>query len=664
MDLMARMTIARHGVAQDEAGLSPMQAGLLTTERPVTLASAPTGAGKSYVYRRAVEMGRRVLFVVPTRRLAQNQATALREDLRKAGWPERDCIEKIAVWTGDSAAEMRESGQDVGAHRRGRFVSLRPGERGEIIFITPESLSRLLLDPTHAEGQGDIGPAALMTHFDHIVFDEFHLTQARGFGLIALCAGLATQGPWGRETADGPVRAKVSLLSATPIDILPVMTRLGIPMTARDVIGETIIPEGGRALHGDVTVDFVEAESPLDVLRGFRNEIDALPQGQCAVAIYDALKDLQRDVPELLSLAETLGLMENERFLIDSSIDGQRDAPWCGRGKSLEGRRLIAATSTIEVGVTLPGLTLLVMDPGFTPLSFMQRLGRVARGSLNGRVVVRLGRKTASERPWLQRLIDWVSARPGQVSIQELSAFLADLARIADRFHLPEEAGQVLETGEGGVDFFAAMPLRAAFAAGVYWVLLEDRLREQDMKDKAFQIGKAAPPTARCVRAWLDRIAGIKGGRAWRRTFEKQACILRDFSPTVTVIGAGGEKFKISAAWLTTHTSVLDHFPVSLDAAGNTVVVVPDVIEWGKLLRRDGDRRLYQRHALLPFPGDIKAPLDRAPFQQYAAAVERHMGRGRDDEGVRLAVQLVNATGIIPYDEDGLGSVGAATGIL
>jgi CRISPR-associated endonuclease/helicase Cas3 len=174
-----------------------MQEALLDATHSPTLASAPTGAGKSYVYRRAVQRGERVLFVVPTRRLAQNQAASLRDDLRKDGWPEVDVATKIAVWTGDTAALLRDQGVNVLMRRLSEFPGLRHGERGEIIFITPETLSGLLFNPIRSDGLGDAGPEMLMGAFDRIVFDEFHLIQARGFGLVSLCTGLALHGPWG-----------------------------------------------------------------------------------------------------------------------------------------------------------------------------------------------------------------------------------------------------------------------------------------------------------------------------------------------------------------------------------------------------------------------------------------------------------------------------------
>jgi hypothetical protein len=176
----------------------------------------------------------------------------------------------------------------------------------------------------------------------------------------------------------------------------------------------------------------------------------------------------------LHSIADELGLSATKRFLVDSSIDAQAEDYWRGRSKSLEGRSLIVSTSTVEVGVTIPGLVLMMMDPGFTPLSFMQRVGRAARGALDGRIVVRIGRTMPSERPWLQRLLDYVRSSGGRIDIRALSAFMADAARVAARFRLPETpdlcvffAGTAASAAP--IDFFASMPVKAAFASGLYW---------------------------------------------------------------------------------------------------------------------------------------------------------------------------------------------------
>jgi hypothetical protein len=650
-----------------------MQSALLNATCPLTLASAPTGAGKSYAYRRAVERGERVLFVVPTRRLAQNLTESTRADLRSGGWPERDIEEKIVAWTGDTAAFLRERGIDVLRRRLSRLPQLRFGERGEIIFITPETLSHLLLNPVLSDGLGDVGPNALMASFDRIVFDEFHLVQPRGFGLVALCAGLTANGPWGRETEEGPARAKVSLLSATPIDILPVMARLGVPIARHDLIAEIVQEEGERALHGDVTLEFVQAESPLEILRELRADVGALPDGRTALLLYDALKDLQRDLPELHSIADELGLSATKRFLVDSSIDAQAEDYWRGRSKSLEGRSLIVSTSTVEVGVTIPGLVLMMMDPGFTPLSFMQRVGRAARGALDGRIVVRIGRTMPSERPWLQRLLDYVRSSGGRIDIRALSAFMADAARVAARFRLPETpdlgvffAGTAASAAP--IDFFASMPVKAAFASGLYWVLLENRLRERILSDKAARIRAAAPSTAHIVRSWLEEISrsGVEGARYWRKVFEAQARILRDFSPTVTVIGADGRRFEVSEAWLSKHTIILDEFSVDVTEEGTSIVRIDAELQWSEFLRDERSWRDYRRPALLPYQGTTIPLAGRGDIEQYGHAIERLKATlaTREKRVADRALSLVRATGILPYADEGIGPSGASSGIL
>jgi CRISPR-associated endonuclease/helicase Cas3 len=678
VDIIASMTIPRHGVTRNADGLSRMQASLLDAAAAVTLASAPTGAGKSYVYRRAVQRGEKVLFVTPTRRLGQNQAAALREDLRRDGWPEADVNAKIDVWTGDEAAALRLQDIDVLRHRSSRFGDLRFGARGEIIFTTPETLFGLLFNPIVSDGLGDAGLEKLMGAFDRIVFDEFHLIQARGFGLVSLCAGLALNGPWGRQSESGPARAKLSLLSATPVEIAPVMTRLGVPMAPDSVIAERIvdhetIAEGDRLLHGDVAVIFAQANSPLELLSELKAEVAALPPGQSAVVLYDALKDLQRDVPGLKAIADALNLIAQDAFLVDSSIDAQRDASWCGRSKSLDNRRLIAATSTIEVGVTIPGLALMIMDPGFSPLSFMQRLGRVARGAMNGRVIVRVGPRTPSERPWLKRLMDKVSARGGRLSIQELSSFMAKTARVAERFEMPEgeDIEQFWRDGEASadVDFFAALPMRAAMAAGVTWILLEDRMRNRNLRFKAEALAKAAPGVAHLARRWLDEISKgplrLEGGKTWRKAFEAEARILRNFSPAVTVIGIDGQQYEASADWIVRHTTICDQFPPTVDNNGRSVIRIDEERAWHEFMRPEGPPAAYRREAMLPYRQAL-TPLGRAPIEEYVAAASRCSSglSSSKRKAAQTAARLVSATGIIPYVGDGLASSGKGSVLL
>lgn len=62
--------------------MSEFQNQLLNDPSLVRMAEAPAGCGKSYAFLRAVLNGDRVLFVVPTRRLAMNLISTLQHDMR------------------------------------------------------------------------------------------------------------------------------------------------------------------------------------------------------------------------------------------------------------------------------------------------------------------------------------------------------------------------------------------------------------------------------------------------------------------------------------------------------------------------------------------------------------------------------------------------------
>jgi len=111
------------------------------------------------------------------------------------------------------------------------------------------------------KGQAAAGIFEVLDFFDHIVFDEFHSIEARGFGLAALCARLVTA-----ENPDGSRfgRAKVSFLSATPLDIRPVLEKIGTPAAVIAQLREVLVDEG-RAVHGDVALSFTSRETLTEV---------------------------------------------------------------------------------------------------------------------------------------------------------------------------------------------------------------------------------------------------------------------------------------------------------------------------------------------------------------------------------------------------------------
>ena len=101
---MARFTIARHAVPVRKAhgGLSDLQHAMLYDDHPIRIFSAPTGAGKSYAFQRGVMRdGLRVLFIVPTRRLAENLAATMRRDLAADGVDEDAIARRIVIFASE-----------------------------------------------------------------------------------------------------------------------------------------------------------------------------------------------------------------------------------------------------------------------------------------------------------------------------------------------------------------------------------------------------------------------------------------------------------------------------------------------------------------------------------------------------------------------------------
>jgi len=107
------ITVVRHCVWRDpESGLSTLQKVLLECMEKVRIAEAPTGAGKSYAFQRAIIKGERVLFIVPTRRLAQNLLAGLSGSLvRDCGWSDEAVFAKLALWNSDETQRLKASGE-------------------------------------------------------------------------------------------------------------------------------------------------------------------------------------------------------------------------------------------------------------------------------------------------------------------------------------------------------------------------------------------------------------------------------------------------------------------------------------------------------------------------------------------------------------------------
>ena len=349
------MIIRAHSVPMLPSGLSPMQERLLCSEKFVRLVSAPTGSGKSYAFMRAVlDEDANVLFIVPTKRLLQNliedALEQTREQLRGRGLADAQIAawtdERITEWSGNQPADGSES---LAVARARQLLSGGGGAGGRVIFAIPEVVVKMI-SGVRITGASAGNPFLYPRTFDHIVFDEFHTIDDRSFGLACLFSLLAVTERQG----------KVSLLSATPIDVAKVLKQAGVEADDIEMIAEGVVdghPSGHRPIHGDVAVALRECSIPesialnLDAVRG------SITGGRTVIVIYDSLQRLIQEEPVIRQTLSKIGVHDERILDIHSIADSKR-----GPGEPRRGRRyadpraydVLLCTSSVEVRGHVP----------------------------------------------------------------------------------------------------------------------------------------------------------------------------------------------------------------------------------------------------------------------------------------------------------------------
>jgi CRISPR-associated endonuclease/helicase Cas3 len=646
--------IKRHCVGRDgESGLSPLQKELLDNAAPIRIAEAPTGAGKSYAFEKAMARGGRVLFIVPTRRLAQNLLAGLSQNLVcDHGWSEEDALRKLALWSSDATAKLRTEGVvKIGARRIREIFDIDPTRAGgEMIVAIPETVSHLLLRFGREAGQTDVGVFDLLSNFEHIVFDEFHTISARGFGLAGLIAKLAAE-------ADG-VRAKVSFLSATPLDIRPVLRKLDVPEKCIVDLHEELT-ESGRWVHGEVRLLLSNEPRLSDLVRdhaeAIRHEIE---KGRQVVVIYDRLHDLMLQLFDMQAALREAGVGQGRALLINSISDstvGDDGTGFFAVGRQQPPERfdVLIATASVEMGVTFRA-DMLFMEPGFEPMNFLQRYGRAARGDHWGLVVVRWDGEEANRRPWLRELRRWMEEHNGkEAAIGELTAILGRAARL--RFEdCPEDSPR----------HFGRLSNRAAYAAGLYWKVLMDHWSSRGGRWGHLKAHQPKPAghvhsLLQQVRALeRDRIFG-KPAKEWCNRFEAEARTLRDIAPRIRVLDERGRSMHVPELWLRRSTDILERFPlVFSDRDGlEEVRITGDLNDWIRDERRfvEAKKKVIFPHT----PYSLVLKDDSSIVDEWCRRLKDSSGHNSDawqefPEAMAAAEKLVRLTGLVVGDDDDL----------
>lgn len=601
------MKVRAHSVRTLPSGLSPMQERLLRSDKFVRLVSAPTGSGKSYAFMRAVlDEGARVLFIAPTKRLLQNLLDGGREQARQMfrqrklsdaqanAWID----ERIIEWSGNQAAD---GGESLTTKRVRQLLAAPTG--GRVIFAIPEVVVGLI-SGIRIAGAGAVNPFLYVRSFDHIVFDEFHTIDDRSFGLACLFSLLSVT----------ERRRKVSLLSATPIDVTAILTRCGVESNDLETIVEEIVdghPPGHRPIHGDVEICMRASSVPESIAQKIEAVRRSVDGGHTVIVIYDSLQHLIREAPEIRRRLSGIGIDDKDILKIHSIADSERRPGAPGRGHRYADPRaykVLLCTSSVEIGVTFKS-TLMFMEPGHGLASFVQRVGRVARGSHEGQVIVSLSEQRRSRDAWTRRVAGVVEQHP-EASIQ---TFTDEILRDVRRRLEPTREQIDLEPAEshGTVPYYRRASWRGAFWAALFIVAIR-RTRMKTQHEARERLQRIAPNAVRLVAARIRAILSVDAvdpnqrrsrqpHRRWVEALLVSALTYRNIGATIVAIDPNGTRHTVTESLLRRATTVLERHVVSDEEDGRVIRLLSKTLE--QEIQEPSDRsKLLRLRLYVPSP--------------------------------------------------------------
>ena len=544
------MIIRSHSVPILPSGLSPMQERLLRSKKLVRLVSAPTGSGKSYAFMRAVlDESAHVLFIVPTKRLLQNlledACVQARERLRECGWGEARIgtwiDERIIEWSGNQADDGR---QRLSATRVRQFFDGGANAGGRVIFAIPEIAVRMI-SGIHITGASTVNPFLYLRRFDHIVFDEFHTIDDRSFGLACLFSLLAVEERQG----------KVSLLSATPIDVTKVLERMGVGPNDVETIVEEIVDghaPGHRPIHGNVAISLRECSLPDSIALSIDAVRASIAGGRTVIVIYDSLERLKQEEMAIRSILVEAGLPNASVLPINSIDDSERKPGEPRRGLRYADPRdydVLLCTSSVEIGVTFRS-TLMFTEAGFGLASFVQRVGRVSRGADDGQVIVSLPEGRRSRQAWTRRIADVVEQHD-ELNVQE---FTAQILRDERRRLEPTQKEADADSAADGTrpSFYRRASWRGAFWAALFIVAIR-RTKMKVQKEANARLREISPSMVKFVEGKIGEILSVEmvndnlrrqsqPHKRWVDALLASALTYRDIGAAIVVVEPNGTR--------------------------------------------------------------------------------------------------------------------------
>ena len=340
--------------------------------RDFTIVTAPTGTGKSYAFPFPVinakntpkpfDEGRiRGLIVLSTNALIDE----LYENFSKT-YPSL-IIKKIIGKTLDEFAVK-------GFDRWHKILELCSGDT-DLVITNPDIINYAMHGGYHQNAWQNAGRKNFynfLEYFGYIIFDEYHLyDEAQIANILTL---IYLRDIFLQENN----KIKFFFVSATPEKALKDLF-INKGYQVEEVV-EQIIEENNnsRAIHGLINVEFCSTINQKASISEYRSEINnILESGKRVLIVLDKLNEVQ-------ILADALVIQFPNKIVYQSTgytpkTENQQD--------KIKEANIIIATNKAEVGVNYD-VQYCIMQPGKFYQNFVQRFGRVARGNLEGQVVV------------------------------------------------------------------------------------------------------------------------------------------------------------------------------------------------------------------------------------------------------------------------------------
>jgi hypothetical protein len=288
---------------------------------------------------------------------------------------------------------------------------------------------------------------------------------------------------------------------------------------------------------------------------------------------------------------------------------------------------------------------MMVMQPGHSAASFVQRIGRVARGDEPGRVVVAIPSKGLQD-PDRRRLFARLAALPPRVKIDDFLA--ACLESVVENF-TPRDGELDREDG-----VFARMPARAAWCAALFWTAL--RRTWTSTIGTRETLDNFRTPKAGRIEVLLKTLEREGSTYAeWARQFVAEATVLREILPSVDILDPDGNRRTISWSDYASTAELLlmpTHFHTRLDRL--EVFIDEPINAAGNVLSRLGGERwsheieTFWPHAIETDTVSYRHAVDEFCERLERALESRRSGARRHRSAMEAAATLVRLTRIVP----------------